>query len=206
MSRYSARYRGHSANHSMACRRIRCPPACRRRLPGSWPHFSTNTIRSSRFKQRSEFPISLRRLALWRSLKYECVYLHAWSGGGEARAGIGRWIEFYNNRRPHTALGGRTPAAAYWLGTKAEQPDWQSKSAAKTDVKSVQGLGSSSDCQCMNCLWFTSPPVVDLAVTNSLCRTLILGSRRDTRTFAAGRMAGGKRSWLSVLRQCRSER
>jgi putative transposase len=46
---------------------------------------------------------------LWRSLKYECVYLHAWSGGSEARAGIGRWIEFYNNQRPHTALAALQP-------------------------------------------------------------------------------------------------
>jgi len=67
---------------------------------------------------------------LWRSLKYECVYLHAWSGGSEARTGIDRWIEFYNNRRPHTALGGRTPGAAYWFGRKTEQPDWQTKSVA----------------------------------------------------------------------------
>ena len=67
---------------------------------------------------------------LWRSLKYECVYLHAWSGGSEARAGIGRWIEFYNNRRPHTALGGRTPPATYWSGREMEKPDWQAKSVA----------------------------------------------------------------------------
>jgi putative transposase len=67
---------------------------------------------------------------LWRSLKYECVYLHAWGGGSEARTGIGRWIEFYNNRRPHTALGGRTPATAYWSGTNTEKPDWQAKSVA----------------------------------------------------------------------------
>jgi putative transposase len=67
---------------------------------------------------------------LWRSLKYECVYLHAWSGGSEARAGIGWWIEFYNNRRPHTALGGRTPDAAYWFGKETEKPDWQTKSVA----------------------------------------------------------------------------
>jgi len=33
---------------------------------------------------------------LWRSLKYECVYLYAWNGGREARNGIGKWIEFYN--------------------------------------------------------------------------------------------------------------
>jgi putative transposase len=50
---------------------------------------------------------------LWRSLKYECVYLHAFSGGRDARAGIGRWIDFYNHRRPHAAHGGRTPALIY---------------------------------------------------------------------------------------------
>jgi putative transposase len=34
---------------------------------------------------------------LWRSLKYECVYLHAWETGAQARLGIGRWITFYNH-------------------------------------------------------------------------------------------------------------
>lgn len=46
---------------------------------------------------------------LWRSLKYECVYLNAFETGSEARAGIGKWIAFYNQLRPHTALGGITP-------------------------------------------------------------------------------------------------
>ena len=46
---------------------------------------------------------------LWRSLKYECVYLNAFETGSEARAGIGKWIAFYNRLRPHTALGGITP-------------------------------------------------------------------------------------------------
>jgi len=50
---------------------------------------------------------------LWRSLKYECVYLHAFSGGRDARNGIGKWIDFYNNRRPHTAHGGSTPTSVY---------------------------------------------------------------------------------------------
>lgn len=50
---------------------------------------------------------------LWRSLKYECVYLHAFELGSEARAGIGQWIEYYNADRPHSALGGRTPAEAH---------------------------------------------------------------------------------------------
>ena len=50
---------------------------------------------------------------LWRSIKYECVFLNAFETGGEARNGIGRWIDFYNQRRPHSALGGRTPDEAY---------------------------------------------------------------------------------------------
>lgn len=50
---------------------------------------------------------------LWRSMKYECVYLHPFETGSEARAGIGRWIDYYNAERPHSALGGRTPAEAY---------------------------------------------------------------------------------------------
>ena len=50
---------------------------------------------------------------LWRSLKYECVYLHAFETGSELRAGLGRWIAYYNTQRPHSGLAGRTPAEAY---------------------------------------------------------------------------------------------
>jgi putative transposase len=50
---------------------------------------------------------------LWRSLKYECVYLHAYATGSEARLGIGGWIDGYNARRPHQALGYRTPNEVY---------------------------------------------------------------------------------------------
>ena len=50
---------------------------------------------------------------LWRSLKYECVYLNAFETGSEARAGIGRWIAHHDTERPHSALGGRTPFAAH---------------------------------------------------------------------------------------------
>ena len=45
------------------------------------------------------------------SLKYEEVHLKAYADGREARAGIGAWIAFYNDRRPHQALGYRTPMA-----------------------------------------------------------------------------------------------
>lgn len=48
---------------------------------------------------------------LWRSLKYEEVYLHAYDNATEARSGIGRYLDFYNDDRPHQALGYQTPAA-----------------------------------------------------------------------------------------------
>jgi len=50
---------------------------------------------------------------LWRSLKYECVYLHAFETGSELRAGLACWIGYYNGARPHSSLGGMTPEEAY---------------------------------------------------------------------------------------------
>lgn len=50
---------------------------------------------------------------LWRSLKYEEVYLRAYDGAIEARRSIGRYFEFYNLRRHHQALGYQTPDAVY---------------------------------------------------------------------------------------------
>ena len=50
---------------------------------------------------------------LWRSLKYEAVYLHEIADGLIARRLIGDWVRFYNLERPHSALDGRTPAEAY---------------------------------------------------------------------------------------------
>jgi putative transposase len=56
---------------------------------------------------------------LWRSLKYEEVHLKAYADGREARTGIGAWIAFYNERRPHQALGYRTPMAVWRDGITA---------------------------------------------------------------------------------------
>jgi putative transposase len=50
---------------------------------------------------------------LWRSLKYECVYLHAFETGSELSAGLAKWIGYYNAARPHSALAGRTPDEPY---------------------------------------------------------------------------------------------
>ena len=53
---------------------------------------------------------------LWRSLKYEAVYLHELEDGHHARQVVGSWIEFYNHARPHSSLHGRTPASVYLGG------------------------------------------------------------------------------------------
>ena len=50
---------------------------------------------------------------LWRSLKYEAIYLHEIAGGFQARRLIGDWVRFYNLERPHAALDGGAPAEAY---------------------------------------------------------------------------------------------
>ena len=51
---------------------------------------------------------------LWRSVKYEEVYLRAYDGVGEARSSIGRYLAFYNGRRPHSSLDRCTPDQAYF--------------------------------------------------------------------------------------------
>lgn len=51
---------------------------------------------------------------LWRSVKYEEVYLRAYDSVSEARASIGRYLNFYNSRRPHSSLDGVTPDQAYF--------------------------------------------------------------------------------------------
>ena len=50
---------------------------------------------------------------LWRSVKYEEVYLKAYQNGTEARKGIGAYLDFYNRQRPHQALGYRTPGQVF---------------------------------------------------------------------------------------------
>ena len=50
---------------------------------------------------------------LWRTVKYECVYLHEFATGREARTILGDWFEDYNSDRPHSSLGGMVPNEAY---------------------------------------------------------------------------------------------
>ena len=51
---------------------------------------------------------------LWRSVKYEEVYLRAYAGVSEARASIGQYFNFYNGRRPHSSLDRQTPDQVYF--------------------------------------------------------------------------------------------
>ena len=70
---------------------------------------------------------------LWKTVKYEEVYLKAYANGLEARNGLREYFRFYNHRRPHQALGYRTPAEVFYGEPVAEelkerrcpdQPDW----------------------------------------------------------------------------------
>ena len=72
---------------------------------------------------------------LWRSLKYEAVYLHDLTDGFAAERVIGEWIDFYNTERPHSALDGRTPAEAY----SAKRPvDMMDKASALSTSPQAQ--------------------------------------------------------------------
>ena len=51
---------------------------------------------------------------LWRSVKYEEVYLHAYESVSAAKAGLDRYFRFYNNRRPHSRLDRQTPDQVYF--------------------------------------------------------------------------------------------
>jgi putative transposase len=51
---------------------------------------------------------------IWKSIKYEEVYLHAYASVAEARTSIGRYLEFYNSIRPHSSLGALTPDQVYF--------------------------------------------------------------------------------------------
>ena len=50
---------------------------------------------------------------IWKSIKYEEVYLRAYESVHEARTSLGKYIEFYNQTRPHSSLKGKTPDQAY---------------------------------------------------------------------------------------------
>jgi putative transposase len=58
---------------------------------------------------------------VWRSVKYERVYLRAYASVREARADIGQYIDWYNRERPHSSQDGNTPEQAYLAGLPIPQ-------------------------------------------------------------------------------------
>ena len=81
---------------------------------------------------------------LWRSLKYEEVYLNAYATVAEARAGIGAWLSFYNNERQHQSLGYRTPLQIYeeslWICGRSASPTGCASPASRASSGSGEML------------------------------------------------------------------
>ena len=67
---------------------------------------------------------------LWRSLKYECVYLHALETSSQARYQIGAWLSHYNHTRPHSTFNGQTPDEVYNLSHLQRPAPEEKKQAA----------------------------------------------------------------------------
>jgi putative transposase len=81
---------------------------------------------------------------LWRSLKYEEVYLHAYATVAEAQAGIGSWLRFYNEERQHQSLGYRTPRQIYeqdlWICGRSASPTGSASPASRASSDSGEML------------------------------------------------------------------
>ena len=82
---------------------------------------------------------------LWRSLKYEEVYLHAYGNVAAAKAGIGAWLAFYNEERQHQSHGYRTPRQVYeaqcrWICGRSALPTGCASPASRASSKSGQML------------------------------------------------------------------
>src|SRR5437762_3018286 len=82
---------------------------------------------------------------LWRSLKYEEVYLNAYASVAEAKAGIGSWLGFYNEERQHQSLGYRTPRQAYeaesrWICGRSASPTGCAFAHIPTGATAITGL------------------------------------------------------------------
>jgi putative transposase len=81
---------------------------------------------------------------LWRSLKYEEVYLHAYASVAEAKAGIGAWLRFYNEERQHQSHAYRTPRQVYqeglWICGRSALPTGCASPASRASSKSGETL------------------------------------------------------------------
>ena len=82
---------------------------------------------------------------LWRTVKYEEVYLKAYASGGEARRELGAYFQFYNDQRPHQALGYRTPGEVFSEATALrEEESTVGRWSPEADVVSYAGAPGPS--------------------------------------------------------------
>jgi putative transposase len=106
---------------------------------------------------------------LWRSLKYEEVYLNAYASGAEARTGIGAWLGFYNEERQHQSLGYRTPRQIYeeslWICGRSASPTGGAFPASRASSESGKCSPSPTYPQ-------APQPTKDLDVDDSKNRTV----------------------------------
>lgn len=58
---------------------------------------------------------------LWKSVKYEALYPHAYDSVAQARQGLTSYFKFYNERRPHSSLDGKTPDTVYFNSLPIKQ-------------------------------------------------------------------------------------
>ena len=79
---------------------------------------------------------------LWRTVKYEEVYLKAYSNGREAKAGLNAYFRFYNTQRPHQALGYRTPAEVFSCGSDTS-PEQATERGWSPDTALVYCVGAT---------------------------------------------------------------
>ena len=81
---------------------------------------------------------------LWRSLKYEEVYLNAYATVAEAKTGIGAWLSFYNEERQHQSLGSRTPRQIYqeslWICGRSALPTGSASPASRASSEGGEML------------------------------------------------------------------
>ena len=79
---------------------------------------------------------------LWRSIKYDEVYLKAYTDGRQAKADLDAYFHFYNNQRPHQALGYRTPAEVF--NGNSAQSDERSEERRWPPSKALVDLGKTA--------------------------------------------------------------
>jgi len=81
---------------------------------------------------------------LWRSLKYEEIYLNAYGSVAEAKAGIAAWLSFYNDERQHQSLGYRTPRQIYqeglWICGRSALPTGSASPTSRANSESGEML------------------------------------------------------------------